>query len=391
MPDPEAQFLSLLRHEAAPYLFWRSPEGDTLAAAGLRRRFEPARSGEWREWATDQLDAEPDVPLIVLAFFDPAASAAEEWSGFPPIQYYQPAIAIQQRHGESRQWGDASRLSRILRDGQDAVGASGSPTVDEWDDEAFRVRVAHALGLLQRGKLEKVVLARKARIRLTRPFDLPRTLHAMRQQRHAFSICYSPDGARFFLSATPERLGRVEGGHFLGMALAGTVPSEGRKEGRDLLNDAKEQTEHAYVVRMIGTAATRFATDIAIEEPGTLELPHVTHIMTRISAQLCPDCDLRHVIASLHPTPAVAGTPRTDALALIAALEPFNRGLYAGCVGWFSPLGDGDAAVTIRSAMVCGEEAIVWSGAGIVSDSDAAAEERETRAKMQTMLDILGA
>lgn len=390
MPDPEAQFLSLLRHEAAPYFFWRSPEGDTLAAAGLRRRFEPARPGEWREWATDRLDAEPDVPLIVLAYFDPAAGAAEEWSGFPPVQYYQPTIAIQQRRGETRQWGDASRLSRILRDGQEAAGACGSPTVDEWDTEAFRVRVAHALGLLQSGTLEKVVLARKARIRMPRPFDLTRTLHAMRQQSHAFSICYSPDGARFFLSATPERLGRVEGGRFLGMALAGTVPRAGRQEGHNLLNDAKEQTEHAYVVRMIGSAATRFATDIAIDEPRSLELPHVTHIMTRISAQLRPDCDLRHVIATLHPTPAVAGTPRTDALALIAALEPFNRGLYAGCVGWFSPLGDGDAAVTIRSAMVWGEEAIIWSGAGIVSESDAAAEERETRAKMQTMLDMLG-
>jgi len=75
---------------------------------------------------------------------------------------------------------------------------------------------------------------------------------------------------------------------------------------------------------------------------------------------------------------------------LIAALEPFNRGLYAGCAGWFFPLGDGDVAVTIRSAMLCEGDAIVWAGAGIVGDSDAAAEERETRAKLRTMFDILG-
>ena len=103
------------------------------------------------------------------------------------------------------------------------------------------------------------------------------------------------------------------------------------------------------------------------------------------------DRDLRHVLAALHPTPAVAGTPRDAAMRQIAALEPFDRGLYAGCAGWFFPRGDGDAAVTIRSALVRGTDALVWSGAGIVRESNAAAEERETRAKLQTMLDVLGA
>jgi isochorismate synthase EntC len=100
---------------------------------------------------------------------------------------------------------------------------------------------------------------------------------------------------------------------------------------------------------------------------------------------------MRDVIASLHPTPAVAGTPRTAAQELIAALEPFHRGLYAGCIGWFSSDGDGDAAVAIRSALVHGREALVWAGAGIVKGSSAAAEEHETQAKLRTMLDILGA
>jgi isochorismate synthase EntC len=115
--------------------------------------------------------------------------------------------------------------------------------------------------------------------------------------------------------------------------------------------------------------------------------------MTGISGRMREGRGMRHVIAALHPTPAVAGTPRAEAQELIAALEPFTRGLYAGCVGWFTGDGDGDgdAAVTIRSALVRERDALLWAGAGIVKDSSAIAEECETRAKLRTMLDILSA
>jgi isochorismate synthase EntC len=158
-----------------------------------------------------------------------------------------------------------------------------------------------------------------------------------------------------------------------------------------LLGDEKERAEHAYVVEMIREAASTFATGTEVQDVRVLELPHVRHMLTQISGQMAPECGMRHLIAALHPTPAVAGTPRAEAMRLIAELEPFDRGLYAGCAGWFVGDGDGDAAVTIRSALVRGTDATLWSGAGIVRHSDAEAEERETRVKLQTMLDVLGA
>jgi isochorismate synthase len=295
------------------------------------------------------------------------------------------------REGSRRSWGlDDSALTGAPLDPRLEADEEGELIIRAWDEAAYRARVEEALLLLKDGRLEKVVLARMSTIQFSRSFRLYEALHAMEGQPNAFSICWSPDGARFFLSATPERLGRVHEGQFETMALAGTLTRQDGRSVEDLLSDAKERTEHNYVVEMICSAAADFASEVGIRDVRVLELPHVTHILTRIGGRMHAGCSLRHVIAALHPTPAVAGTPRPAAQELITRLEPFDRGLYAGCVGWYIGESEGDAAVTIRSALVSGREALVWAGAGIVGESDARAEERETRAKLQTMLDILG-
>lgn len=215
----------------------------------------------------------------------------------------------------------------------------------------------------------------------------------MQLQPHAFSLCYSPDGRRYFLSATPERLGSVHDGEFSTMALAGTLTrSDGAAGDPDaLLADAKERAEHAYVVEMIREGISAYCSQLSVEDVRLLDLPHVTHILTRIEGVLSDGYGLNNMIAALHPTPAVAGTPREEACRSITAIEPFPRGLYAGCIGWMDSSGSGDAAVAIRSAVVAGKEAHAFAGAGIVRESDPTEEERETRAKLQTVLDILGA
>jgi isochorismate synthase EntC len=262
-------------------------------------------------------------------------------------------------------------------------------------------------------------MARQCRVLLPKPGDIRNIICGMLRQPHSFTVCYSPDGEQYFLSATPERLGRIAGGQFETMALAGTLTGNGaagNENGRDenggrenggrenggrengtavlshedLLTDRKERAEHGYVVDMIREAAGSFASDVTTRDVRVLELPHLRHILTGISGRMHAGFGLRHAIAALHPTPAVAGTPRAEALQLIDALESFDRGMYAGCVGWFLGEDEGDCAVTIRSALLRGSEALLWAGAGIVRESDAAAEERETRAKLQTMLGILG-
>lgn len=363
-------------------------------AAGVRWEATPPTTMNWRDWARGLCIADDDCPVVTLTFFAPEADATPEWAGFPPILFYQPAVVMHIAGGTVQSWGlDPSMLSGHVQEEADEPVETGGVTVHVWDADAYSARVERALALLGGGSLGKVVLSRRILVGLRQPFNLNSALQAMLRQPNAFSICYSPDGERYFISATPERLGRIIAGQFETMALAGTIPrnAEASPDTELLLSDTKERKEHAYVVEMIRTSAESFAEDVSVGDARVLDLPHLWHIRTGISGIMREGCSMRHVLAALHPTPAVAGTPREDSQMLIAALEPFNRGLYAGCIGWFIGESDGDAAVTIRSALVRGEDALVWAGAGIVSESNAAAEERETRAKLQTMLDILGA
>lgn len=383
------------------------------------------------------LNLEEGIPALFLSFFNPAAGANPTWASFSPVSCYQPASGILVRNGVEQRWGDAATFAARSEHGVggnshgDTPGAhSTSPAdapaaepwdvvVSDWGEEEYRSRVEAALVRLRSDELGKVVMARQCRVLLPKPGDIRNIIRGMLRQPHSFAVCYSPDGEQYFLSATPERLGRIAGGQFETMALAGTltgtltgngaaenesVPDErgggrengGRENGtavlshEDLLTDRKERAEHGYVVDMIREAAGSFASDVTTRDVRVLELPHLRHILTGISGRMRAGFGLRHAIAALHPTPAVAGTPRSEALRMIDALESFDRGMYAGCVGWFLGEDEGDCAVTIRSALLRGNEALLWAGAGIVRESDAAAEERETRAKLQTMLGILG-
>lgn len=381
-------------------------------SAGVRRSFSPPRADAWREWATGPLDLEAGIPALLLSYFDPSAGTNPTWESFTPFHCYQPSAGVLIRDGAEHRWGDAESFD--VRDGHADIhgphddslaGARARDIViPDWGEAEYRARVEEALVHLRAEEIGKVVMARQCRVILPEAADLRHILSGMLRQPHSFTVCYSPDGERYFVSATPERLGRIAGGRFDTMALAGTLTGNAAADdtsGREgngtgvlshdkLLDDRKERAEHAYVVDMIREAAGTFATDVTTRDARVLELPHLRHILTGIGGRMRTGCGLRHAIAALHPTPAVAGTPRAEAMRLISGLEPFDRGMYAGCAGWFLGEEEGDCAVTIRSALLRGREAMLWAGAGIVRGSDAAAEERETRAKLRTMLGILG-
>lgn len=425
--DIARRFVSLCSGAAPPYFFWHSPEGELLLSAGVRRSVTPPQPDLWREWAIGPLNLEEGIPALFLSFFDPVADINPTWASYSPVSCYQPASGIFVRNGVEQRWGDAATFAARSEHGVggnshgNAPGAhSTSPAeapaaalrdivVSDWGEEEYRSRVEAALVHLRSDELGKVVMARQCRVLLPKPGDIRNIISGMLRQPHSFAVCYSPDGEQYFLSATPERLGRISGGRFETMALAGTLTGNSvadpgnSREGigyseavaaalshEDLLTDRKERDEHAFVVDMIRKAVGAFATDVTTRDMSVMELPHLRHILTGISGRMRAGFGLRHAIAALHPTPAVAGTPRAEALKLIDALESFDRGMYAGCVGWFLGEEEGDCAVTIRSALLRGSEALLWAGAGIVRESDPAAEERETRAKLQTMFGILG-
>jgi isochorismate synthase EntC len=124
--------------------------------------------------------------------------------------------------------------------------------------------------------------------------------------------------------------------------------------------------------------------------PGVLRLRHVQHLVTPITGTLREEAGLLAIAGRLHPTPAVGGEPREQALDLIAEHEGFDRGWYAGPVGWLGADGDGEMMVALRCGLVDGRAATLFAGCGIVADSDPAREWEESRMKLRPVASALG-
>ena len=190
---------------------------------------------------------------------------------------------------------------------------------------------------------------------------------------------------RGFVGASPELLVRKEAGRVFARPLAGTGTDPTRLERSE-----KDAREHAFVVAAVEHGLRSHCHDVVTRGPQLLPLADVVHLATTITAS-CDDRETNVIdlVAALHPTPAVAGTPRADALDAIAELEPHARGKYAGPCGWIDAEGDGAFVVSLRCAAIDGRHAVLHAGAGIVEGSDADAEWIETQTKLDPMLRVL--
>jgi menaquinone-specific isochorismate synthase len=176
--------------------------------------------------------------------------------------------------------------------------------------------------------------------------------------------------------------------------LAGTVPHSGDAEvdlrlTRALLSSAKEREEHHLVVEAVAGALAPLCERLDVPaNPSIVSLRNVSHLGTLVRGQLRPAeaSSALDLVARLHPTPAVAGTPTHDAVAYLQQVEGFDRGRYAGPVGWMDRNGDGAWAVGIRCAEVHDHRAQLFAGVGVVADSDPETELAETQLKLQALL-----
>lgn len=181
------------------------------------------------------------------------------------------------------------------------------------------------------------------------------------------------------------------------MALAGSMgrgasPEEDERLADELLGSAKDRTEHAIVASAIREMLAGVCSEIDVAAAPTLmTLPNVRHLATPISGRVFPGRTILDLVEQLHPTPGVGGYPRDAALALIRSEERLDRGWYAGPVGWMDARGDGEFAVGIRSALLSGLEATLFTGCGIVAASDPDREYDESRWKLRPVLHALQA
>ena len=265
------------------------------------------------------------------------------------------------------------------------------PSHDHW-----RRLVGMFSGAVGRGRIDKVVLARRVGLRSPVELDVPNALRRLAAGAPESTTYAFRRGGRTFLGATPERLVRTEGRVFRTVAVAGTIrrgadAAEDDRLGRDLLASEKDREEHAIVVDSIRGLLRPVADTLTVApEPGVMTLRFVQHLVTEISGTVPEGNGLLALGERLHPTPAVGGEPRDVALALVDEHEGFDRGWYAGPVGWLGADGDGELCVALRCGIVDRTSATLFAGCGIVADSDPDLEWEESRIKLRAVISALG-
>lgn len=264
------------------------------------------------------------------------------------------------------------------------------------DRHDFAATVSTALQSIERHRFRKVVLAHAVDVISRLPFQPGRSLHNLRQLYPDCTVFSIGNGqGQSFIGASPERLLNLHQRQLITDALAGSAPrgrtaAEDARLGQDLETNPKERYEHQVVVDFIYHSLThlglapRFASS-----PTLLKLSNIQHLHTPIRAIVPAHLDPLSILSQLHPTPAVAGMPRVAACDQISQLEPFERSLYAAPLGWIDAEGNAEFVVGIRSALLEGDRARLYAGAGIVSGSDPEREAAEVNLKLQALLRAL--
>lgn len=299
---------------------------------------------------------------------------------------------------------------RIVTDGSRPValsnGSAPAPSsrwrvTPEPRPEIFADSVSRAVARLD-GTLRKIVLSRSLLVAADSPIDIAALLSRLAADDHAATFCVPlpplPAGPpRALVGATPELLVERRGDRVVSHPLAGSArrvadPAADRAAADSLAHSDKDRREHRLVVEMILDQLAPWCRELATPDGTALtRTASMWHLGTRIEGRLKDLTTSSITLAALlHPTPAVCGVPREAAARAIADLEAYDRGFYAGAVGWCDESGDGSWHVAIRCAEIAGPAARLYAGAGIVPGSDPAAETAETSAKFAALLEALG-
>lgn len=394
---PEDADFSLINHlpEAAS-AFVRNQDGligwgeaVRLTATGPQRMQKLAEA--WRELVTqtDVID-EVSVPGSGLVAFGSFAFAEESEAESVLIV---PQVLLGSRDGV--RWltrvGDAEvqnfwDTSQVYRNNEPIKLSDGLQS-----SEGFMNSVGEAISQIENDRVKKVVLARDLVASVSSDFDIRTALHRL-ATKYPTCWTYSVDG---LFGASPELLVRVSHKQVSARVLAGTA-GRGTDPGVDfaistaLAASSKNIAEHRFAVQSLVDELEKFCSQVDTDsEPFSLKLPNLWHLASDVHAILKDDASVLDLAALLHPTAAVAGTPTLEAQKLIAELEPFDRGRYAGPVGWIGADGDGEWAIALRGALLDGDQLTAYAGCGIVAESEPLAELEETELKFKPIREAL--
>jgi len=378
-------------------------DGDGLVGWGEVARVEltgPGRFAEAQAWwdelvgravVTDEVDR-PGTGLVAFGSFafDPAGGTSV---------LVVPEVVVGHR-GDDWWLTTVGRTSAVapalpartpVRAPSSVVFSEGVVSGVDW-----MAAVQEVVGRITAGVVDKVVLARGLTARADEPVDLRWPLRRL-ERDYPGCWTFAVDG---LLGATPEMLLRLEGGVATSRVLAGTLrrtgdANEDSRRGDELARSIKDVEEHGYGVRSVVDALALHCTDVEVPSaPFVLELRNVMHLATDVRAVVGDGASSLQVVASLHPSAAVCGSPTEVALELIREVEGLDRGRYAGPVGWTDASGDGEWGIALRCAEVDAADPRrlrLFAGCGIVAGSQPLHELAESNAKLVPMRDALQA
>lgn len=351
--------------------------------------------------------------------FRPDHEAGGVWSDFPSGLFHLPRFEL-----EGDLSGDAWLRARVVVDGEpdadlfdrlrrdaEALRAELAALADferttptcrgsaaATDRDAWERAVDGSLAAIRAGTISKAVLARTLDVSLAEPLDPVDVVEQLwERNRGSHVFLFEPISGAAVVGAAPETVATLRDGVFHATAVAGSIrrgesPREQAELAARLLASDKDRAEQRIalddMVARLETVAHQIRTD---PQPHVLTLARIQHLETEIRASVPGGVGVLDLLRLLHPTPAVCGLPRDAAMAFLAEEEPFERGWYAGPVGWFDADGNGVFAPALRTGVTTGSGWRLFAGAGIVEGSVPALEWEETGIKFEPMLEALRA
>lgn len=267
--------------------------------------------------------------------------------------------------------------------------SNGTISTDQWKEN-----ISIAVEKIQEEKIEKVVLARDLNALASTSID-PRLILRNLAEQYPSTWCFCVEG---LIGATPELLLRLTRGMVTSRVLAGTISKTGDDEkdlarSASLARSSKDLEEHVYAVRSVVESLSHFCSSTNVpDSPFVLHLANVMHLATDVTGVISESAhhvDTFAILAKLHPSAAVCGTPTQSANAMILELEGISRGRYAGPVGWIDARGDGELGIALRCGEIAGNSIRLFAGCGIVAESDPDKELAESQVKFAPMIDAL--
>ena len=405
-------------------MYWRGRHADDrVAMFGVAKVMSGDSRPEYPDLAreVDDFLERPgaDLRLYGGMRFDLDRNADHDWYGFPAWRFVLPRFEMHQRGKHTllccnlvlpEDYAVRDALIQQVQElcfpdsGQEKVQQQEKKSpqvpkpvsrVDNPGFEGWKAQVNWSLDAFHRDLVDKVVLARRVDFSFQ---QAPDPVSLLRILEDATPNCFhflftSQEGV--FLGATPERLFFRRGREVTSEAVAGTRP-RGETSDDDqaymasLLDSEKDQREHAFVRERIRDVLGGLCDSVSVDENATeMRLAQGRHLVSRVSGRLREGVTDFHLLEQLPPTPAVGGVPTEIALEAIHSLEDFDRGWYAGPVGWIGR-DSAEFAVALRCGVVRGSQLSLFSGAGLVQGSDPGSEWIEIEQKITDFTKIIG-